>query len=150
MSDPRTDFVVEASARLAGQGFPRVPAGVLMALMATDDGRLGAAELAERLQVSAGAISGAVRYLALLGFVHVATVPGTRRHVYALPDSPWYAESFTNSARFRELARMVQGHVDRMPPGSGAARRIGEMADFFRFLDDRLPALLDEWHARRG
>ncbi len=36
-----------------------------------------------------------------------------------------------------------------MPSGYEAARRIADMADVFRFLDARLPALLDEWHTER-
>ena len=40
-----------------------MPARVFSALLATDSGRLTAAELAERLQISPAAVSGAVRYL---------------------------------------------------------------------------------------
>jgi len=61
---PDQDAVARFIERFAGgltdAGMPRMPARVFVALLATDSGRLTAAELAERLHSSAGAISGAV------------------------------------------------------------------------------------------
>jgi predicted ArsR family transcriptional regulator len=44
-------------------GFPPMPARVFVALLIAEDGRLSAAELAERLRISPAAVSGAVRLL---------------------------------------------------------------------------------------
>jgi DNA-binding transcriptional regulator GbsR (MarR family) len=57
-------FVERFAAILEDSGVPRMPARVFVGLLATDSGSLTAAELAERLQASPAAISGAVRYLA--------------------------------------------------------------------------------------
>ena len=35
-------------------------------------------------------------------------------------------------------------------PSTTAAQRVAEMADFFQFVQQRLPELLEEWHAQRG
>lgn len=43
-----------------------MPARVLMAITATDDGKATAEELASRLQASPAAISGAVKYLGIV------------------------------------------------------------------------------------
>ena len=56
-----------------------MPARVFAALLATDSGRLTAAELAELLQISPAAVSGAVRYLTQVGMVHREREPGSRR-----------------------------------------------------------------------
>ena len=48
---------------LTAAGMPRMPARVMMALVGSPDEGYTAAELAERLGVSAAAVSGAVRYL---------------------------------------------------------------------------------------
>ena len=56
-------FVEQMAMFLTDWGFPRMPARVLMGLMAADEERLTAGELAKRLAVSPAAISGAVRYL---------------------------------------------------------------------------------------
>jgi DNA-binding transcriptional regulator GbsR (MarR family) len=55
-------FVERFALTLLKTGLPRMPARVFAALLTAPDGRLTAAELAERLQVSPAAISGAVRY----------------------------------------------------------------------------------------
>lgn len=101
--DPFADFVERASSELAAQGFPRMPARVLMALTATADGKATAEELATRLQASPAAISGAVKYLGVVGFVRNTTIPGTRKHVYSLGDTPWYASSFTRGDIYQQI-----------------------------------------------
>ena len=140
-------YARDLAARLTAEGFPQAPASVLMALMAAEDGSLTARQLSERLQASPAAVSGAVRYLRLLGIIRVDPVPGTRQHRYTLPESPpWYTVSFTNVERYRELAGAIQAHADRMGPG-GATDRAAQMAQFFRFLEHRMPELLQEWQA---
>ena len=148
-ADPFSGFVERAASELTAQGFPRMPASVIMALTATEDGKATAAELAGRLGVSAGAISGAIRYLSAIGMVRSSIIPGTRRHIYALPERPWYTASLTQPGLYAHIAAVVRSEVERLP--AGAARdRIAEMAEFFAFLDRRMPDLLEEWNARHG
>ena len=45
-ADPFAAFIERAASELAAQGFPRMPARVLMALTATQDGKATAEELA--------------------------------------------------------------------------------------------------------
>jgi DNA-binding transcriptional regulator GbsR (MarR family) len=148
-ADPFDDFIERASSELAAQGFPRMPARVLMALTATDDGKATAEELANRLQASPAAISGAVKYLGVVGFVRNTKVPGTRRHVYSLGDTPWYAASFTRGEVYSQIENSMRSTTDRMPADSRARARIEEVADFFSFMRRRLPGLLEEWHAEQ-
>jgi DNA-binding transcriptional regulator GbsR (MarR family) len=56
-------FVEHAAAVLTDFGFARMPARVLMLLMATEEPGLSAADLADGLQVSPAAVSNAVRHL---------------------------------------------------------------------------------------
>jgi predicted transcriptional regulator len=135
------------AAELAAEGFPRVPAQVLMALMVSPTGTLTAAELSGELGVSPAAVSGAIRYLGVLGFVRVAVVPGTRRHVYSLPAVPWYASTLVQDRYSSLLALLDDGLRDLEP---GAVRdRLAEMADFFRFLRAEMPRLWERWRAGR-
>lgn len=137
-----------AGGELAAQGFPRVAARVLMAITAAEDGRLTAAELAETLVLSPAAVSGGIRYLVQLGFVRVATVPGTRRHTYSLTELPWYALSNFGD-RSQRSAVALERAAALLPPGSAAIERAADMADFMRFCAERVPALMDEWRAER-
>jgi DNA-binding transcriptional regulator GbsR (MarR family) len=135
------------AAELAAEGFPRLPAQVLMALMVSPTGTMTAAELSGGLGVSPAAVSGAIRYLGVLGFVRVAVVPGTRRHVYSLPAVPWYASTLVQDRYSSLLALLDDGLRDLEP---GAVRdRLAEMADFFRFLRAEMPRLWERWRAAR-
>jgi DNA-binding transcriptional regulator GbsR (MarR family) len=147
--DPFDEFIERASSEMVAQGFPRMPARVLMALTATEDGKATSEELAARLQASPAAISGAVKYLGVVGFVRNATIPGTRKHIYSLADTPWYATSFTRTELYRQIENSLRSSTEKMPRDSRALARIEEVADFFSFMQRRLPGLLDEWHAEQ-
>src|SRR5260370_14964181 len=83
------DYVERFAAVLVAAGFPAMPARVFVALLVAEDGRLSAADLAERLRVSPAAVSGAVRYLIQVGLAHKERVPGSRRDYYRMPGNMW-------------------------------------------------------------
>ena len=147
MSDG-ADLARRAADELVVAGFPRLPAQVLMALTVEPAGRLAAAEIAERLAVSPAAVSGAVKYLGVIGMIRVGSVPGTRRHVYSLPPTPWYASTLIED-RTAVLRTVLEDGVDEVPEGPGR-ERIEEMIAFFRFLREELPPLWERWRASRS
>lgn len=143
------DGAETSAAVLTAAGFPKMPARTLMALVVSPDGSLTAAELAEILAASPAAVSGAVRYLQTVGFVHRVSQPGSRRDRYALPDNAWYVASLRQNPVYERLADLADATALQLPDGSAARTRVEEMGQFYRFLMERLPALLDEWeHAR--
>ena len=144
------EFVARVGADLASQGFPRIPAFVIMAITVTESGRLTAAELSQQLGVSAAAISGAVRYLRALRFVRVVTQPGSRKHVYALGETAWYTGSLQVHGRYRQLAEMIADSAQSLGDRPAAQARVTELGAFFDFLERRMPALLAEWEAERA
>jgi DNA-binding transcriptional regulator GbsR (MarR family) len=103
-------FVERFAAVLSDAGVPRMPARVFAALLATDSGRLTAAELAEQLRASPAAISGAVRYLIPLNLVSREREPGSRRDHYRVHDDVWY-ESVAHRERVMALweSRLREG-----------------------------------------
>lgn len=140
-------FIERFALQLTEAGMPRMPSRVFTCLLATDSGRLTATELAERLQVSAGAISGAVRYLDQLGMVHKSREPGDRRDHYQVTDDLWY-EAYANRDQMFELwiAVMEEGVV-AVGPESPAGKRLDATRRFFEFLRKELPALVERWRA---
>jgi predicted ArsR family transcriptional regulator len=145
------DVVEQSAAVLTGAGFPKMPARVLMALMVSDEGGLTAHELAERLGVSAAAISGAVRYLQTVGIVRRLAQSGSRRDRYELPEDTWYAAMTSQSPIYGVLAGLAESAVSAIDdPSSTAGARVDEMARFYRFLDARLPELMAEWETLRN
>jgi predicted transcriptional regulator len=143
-------FVERFAAVLSDAGVPRMPARVFAALLATDSGRLTAAELAGQLRASPAAISGAVRYLIPLNLVSREREPGSRRDHYRVHDDVWY-ESVANRERVMALweSRLREG-VAALGPGTPAGRRLGETLAFIEFIQAELPAVLERWRARRG
>ena len=143
-------FVQSVAADLTAQGFPRMPALVLLALTVSETGRLTAAELSQQLGVSAAAVSGAVRYLTLLNFVRTLTESGSKRHIYALTDTPWYTATLRSAARFHEFTGRLRETADALEDARPeAAVRMHELADFYAFMQDALPRMLEEWNERR-
>jgi len=142
-------FVERFAAILEDSGMPRMPARVFVGLLATDSGSLTAAELADRLQASPAAISGAVRYLAQLSLISREREPGTRRDRYRVYDDAWYEAAARRErmlARWEESAR--EG-VEVLGPDTPAGARMAETMAFFEFLADEMPAVLSRWRERR-
>jgi DNA-binding transcriptional ArsR family regulator len=138
-----------SAAVLTAAGFPKMPARVLMALTVTESQGLTAAELAERLEVSPAAISGAVRYLSTLGIIRRLSQTGSRRDRYELP-SDWYALMVRNSPIYGVLADQAETGLAAVgDPASPATERLRDMAGFYRFLQGRLPELIAEWERVR-
>src|SRR6266487_7200304 len=104
-------FVEHLAMMLAEWGFPRMPARVLGSMMTADEDSLTAADLAERLGVSAAAISGAVRYLTHIGMISKEPVPASRRDRYRLPADPWYQTSLLEAELFKALAALCDESI---------------------------------------
>ena len=142
-------FVEQMAMFLSDWGFPRMAARVLMALMSADEERLTAGELAGRLEVSPAAISGAVRYLQQLHLIERVPVPGARSDAYEVPRNAWYTAAIVKGGLYKRLADLSDEGVKALGEGGAGAERIGEMRDFFLFLDDEVGLLLDRWVAER-
>lgn len=143
-------FVEHLAMMLTEWGFPRMPARVLGSMMTAEEDSLTAADLAERLDVSAAAISGAVRYLTRIGLINRVPVRGSRRDSYQLPENPWYQTSVLEAELLKALANLSEDGVGAVGgPGTAAGTRIAEMRDFYLFLEGELPLLLEKWRKLR-
>jgi DNA-binding transcriptional regulator GbsR (MarR family) len=142
-------FVETFASGFVDAGVPRMPSRVFAAILASDAGRLTAAELAEQLQASPAAISGAVRYLIQVSLIVRERDPGSRRDVYVVGDDGWY-EAIVRRERLLELwARAVRDGIAALGPGTPAGERLAETLAFFEFLQAEMPALLERWRATR-
>ncbi len=142
------DVIEQFGRILADWGLPRMSARVIFVLLAADEPSLTAGELADRLQVSPAAISGAVRYLTHIRIVARDPVAGSRRDRYRLVDDSWYEvtlEKMTLLTTMADLAR--EGVAAAGGPGTPAGARLANMRDFYDFVQQELPALLDKWAA---
>jgi DNA-binding transcriptional ArsR family regulator len=130
-------------------GMQRMSARVFAALMVTDEGKLTASELAEKLSVSPAAISGAVRYLEQVGMVAKERAPGERRDHYRLFDDLWYA-TFLKRDRMMVMWRdAAEDGISALGEDSPAGRRLAEMRDFLSYLIKEIPLMFERWHRER-
>ena len=92
---------------LADTGWPRMAARVFAAILASEHGRLTAAELSDQLQASPAAVSGAVNYLLQLHLASRQREPGSRRDVYVVQDDSWYQSMMSEN---QALVRWAELH----------------------------------------
>jgi predicted transcriptional regulator len=141
-------FVEDLASALMEMGVPRMPARVFAALLTTDAGRLTAPELADSLQVSHAAVSGAVRYLIQIGMVRRESEPGSRRHYYRAPNDVW---GEVIGIRDRLMARwtgVLRDGVDVLGADTPAGQRVAESVRFFEFVSTELPSVIGRWLER--
>ena len=142
-------FVEEFASALVDAGLPHMAALVFVALLTTDTGGLTADELAERLEVSRAAISGATTYLDRIGLTARERQPGSRRYRYVLRDPTWYELVARRERILERWTTTARAGVDALGPATPAGRRLGESLAFFEFLGEEMPAMLARWRARR-
>jgi len=136
---------------LVESGVPRMPSRVFVALLFADEGAMTAAELAEALEVSPAAVSGAVRYLIQTQLVHREHISGTRKDRYRIPEGGWY-ETFADRGQvLRAFAAVSDGGAAALGgTATAAGTRMVEMRDFFLFLESELGDVMDRWTRLRA
>ncbi|MEO3928163.1 MarR family transcriptional regulator [Micromonosporaceae bacterium B7E4] len=142
-------FVEQFALSFSDLGVPRMAARVLGALMVTDEPGLTAGEIAERLGVSAAAISGALRYLLHVNLVLREPVPNSRRDRYHAPDDIWYTAA-VQSGVYQKLGDLMhQGVLAVGGDVSPSGIRLADMRDFLFFVQDEMAALVERWNETR-
>lgn len=154
MTEPRDEeavqkFVERFASDLSDNGFPRMPARVFAVLLVSESGQLTAAELADALQVSPAAISGAVRYLVLIHFVTRAREAGSRRDVVRVSEHNWMQATLNQDQVYARMEATLREGVAVLGADSAAGARVEETRDFFSYLRRELPQVLKRWEAQR-
>jgi DNA-binding transcriptional ArsR family regulator len=143
-------FVERFALLLTEAGTARTPARVFACVLVEDSGRLTAAELAERLQVSPAAISGAVRYLSQAGLLVRGREPGSRRDHYAVHDDVWTDMYTTRMGLLRRWEEAIADGVAVLGTDRPAGRRLAETREFFAFLQSEVPGMIERWQAYKA
>ena len=146
----RAGFIERFASVLTESGFPRMPARVFAALLATDSGRLTAAELAGLLHVSPAAISGAVSYLVQVNLASREAEPGSRREHYRVHNETWYEAIASKDQVLDRCERSLREGIEVVGRDTAAGARIAETLAFFEFIQTELPAMLERWRARKA
>jgi len=143
-------FVERFAADLVEAGMQRMGARVFAALLVSDSGALTSAELAEQLQISPAAVSGAIRYLAQVDLVAREREPGSRRELYRLYNEVWYETLTRRDQVLTRWESTMREGVKILGPDTPAGQRVSETADFFDFVQQELPRMLERWRAQQA
>lgn len=143
-----TRFVEDLASALTEMGVPRMPARVFAALLTTDSGRLTAAELAAKLQISPAAVSGAVRYLVQVGMARRESEPGSRRHYYRAPNNVWDEVIGIRDHLMARWTGVLRDGVAILGADTPAGERVAESVRFFEFVSSELPLVIRKWRER--
>ncbi|GLP66190.1 MarR family transcriptional regulator [Streptomyces sp. TUS-ST3] len=142
-------FVEGFAAQLVEAGMQRMPARVFAALLSSDEGSMTSAELAEQLQISPAAVSGAVRYLAQTHMVSREREPGSRRERYRVHGDQWYEALTNREAVLKRWEGALREGVSSLGADTPAGRRMAETLAFFEFVEGEVAAMMERWRAHR-
>jgi len=135
---------------LTDAGMPPMASRVFAYALADDADRYTAAELAESLQVSPAAISGAVRYLLDTRLMFKDREPGRRADVYRIyDDDVWSAIMLARLPMLEMWEGAVADAAAMIGPGHRGGRRLRETQEYFRFMRDETAAMVERWKAHR-
>jgi len=142
-------FIESFASALVDAGMPQMPSLVFAALLATDTDGLTANDLADQLQVSRPAISGAVNYLAQVGLIARERQPGARSRRYVLKNPTWYEAVARREQVLNQWITTTRDGVQALGPTTPAGQRLAESLAFFEFLSDELRGVLARWQQKR-
>ena len=137
-------------AALSSAGLARLPSRTFAALLVDDDGRMTAAELAARLEVSPAAVSGAVKYLDGIGMIRRERERGSRRDVFVVDDDAWHGSMTRADQIYAPMVAALDRALAELPARDPAYRRLRLSREFLRFLLDEMASLDDRWTTRMG
>jgi DNA-binding transcriptional regulator GbsR (MarR family) len=146
--DRRAELAEEFAGHLIEAGMQRMASRVYACIFMADEGALTAAELAGRLRVSPGAISGAVGYLSQMYLIVRERQPGSRRERYRLNGGVMY-ESIANRSKIMDRwADTMRKGMAMLGPDTPAGARMVEAAEFMDFLREELAGTMARWQQR--
>jgi hypothetical protein len=139
-TDPDPDataaFVAELTAALIQTGLPRTAAGVMACLFTSESGSRTAAELAQRLRVSAATISHAVGLLHQHGLIRRDRDNQSRRHRYFLDENAGVRSAVVSVRANQRLAATALRGADIFGTDTAAGARLAAAGRFLERLGD--------------
>ncbi len=142
-------FVERFGGALAAAGLPLQPSRTFAALLASDSGRLTSAELAESLEISPSAVSGAVGYLARVGLLRKERERGSRRDVYVVADDAFHDLMLNKGQTYGPLMAALADGLLAVAPPSRAHERMALSLEFLHFVDAEMDGVIERWEEHR-
>jgi DNA-binding transcriptional regulator GbsR (MarR family) len=146
--DEVSQFVERFAGVLANSGVPSMSARVVGRMLVSPTGTMTASELAESLQISQPAVSGAVRQLLQVAFISRERLPGSRKDQYRIRDDVFAAILERRNNALGEWEASIRAGADLFGHDTPVGRRLAEAAEFFDFIHHDLDRMITNW--RKG
>ena len=143
-------FVERFAADLVEAGMQRMAARVFAALLASDAGALTSAELAEQLQISPAAVSGAMRYLAQVDWSRGSANRAPGASATGVHSDRLVRDADQPRPGAHPLGVHPAGRRADLGPGHPGGQRASETAEFFEFMQHELRTMLERWRAHQA
>ncbi|MBO8191977.1 MarR family transcriptional regulator [Streptomyces oryzae] len=130
---------------LAQGGMQKTTARVMTALLFSRQETMTAGELCEELQISSGAVSGAVKQLIPTGMIERVPAPGSRRDHYRFREHAWATLMSNQNAMLTVMKDSAAEGIEAAGQDGVLGSRLHEMRDFYAYMERQLPALIDQW-----
>jgi len=143
-------FVDRLGGALASSGMALQPSRAFAALLATESGRLTAAELADVLEISPSAVSGAVGALEQLGWIRRERPRGSRRDVYIVAEDAWHDVMLRTDQIYAPITAALAEGVGSIDGRPQARARIALSLEFLRFVSGEMAGIVERWERHRA
>jgi DNA-binding MarR family transcriptional regulator len=144
-AEATSQFVERFAGVLANSGVPLMSARVMARMLVSPTGTMTASELAESLQISQPAVSGAVRQLIQVAFISRERLPGSRKDHYRIRDDVFAAILERRNNALGEWESSTRSGAELFGPDTPVGHRLLEAADFFAFISEDLNQLIKNW-----
>jgi DNA-binding transcriptional regulator GbsR (MarR family) len=146
MTEREAEFVEAVAALLSSYGLPPMAGRMWGYLLICDPPEQTAAQVADALHASRGAISGTARMLATAGFIRRGTRRGDRREFFSAPPEAFDAllqDAARSYGRFRKTIEIGLDALSDRPPA--ARERLLRLHEAFSFVEHEVPLLVERY-----
>jgi DNA-binding transcriptional regulator GbsR (MarR family) len=141
-----SEFVEEMGQFLGSIGMTPMAGRMWGYLLICEPPEQTAAQIAEALQASRGAISGTARLLAGPGLIRRTTRPGDRREYFSAPAEALDSMLASAGAIYRQMREIAERGLAVTADRSPAARaRLQEFHDVMTFVEREVPRVVGEF-----
>ena len=146
MTPGESQFVEEMGQFLGSMGMTPMAGRMWGYLLICDPAEQTAAQIAEALHASRGAISGTARLLAGPGLVRRTTRPGDRREYFSAPPEGLDSMLASAGAIYRQMREIAERGLAATASRTPAARaRLQEFHDVMTFVEQEVPRVVGEF-----
>ncbi|WP_069164603.1 GbsR/MarR family transcriptional regulator [Nocardia altamirensis] len=130
---------------LVRTGLPRSSGAVLAELYLADGGSRTAAELVQRLQVSAATVSTAVNQLETQGLIRRERQANSRREHYIVDEHAWVRATLTSAQQVYDLAEIARRGAEMLGVDTPAGARAHNTSHFLEFVGRDMIDSVERW-----